>query len=534
MCIFRQYSRLLSLRTAPFLLFILVLGACKMEANDSKNLPSRHQIMPLFNPHMPTFKCQIEATKVPDVDAQADVWFHEAIALDSADIFPQQRDYSKIVQLTRQAAERRHWKAMLNLASLYIEGRDPAHSVEDAVRLVEEAMRLNIPAAYDRMGTYFFNGTGVKADATRAYAFWQRAAEMGSPQAMAYLGARLDAVWDDPNGTFWSNMSVGIKMLECAYGQGNGDAAYHLALSYISPPGRDATRNERQRALVVLHNGVKFGSEMCANKLQIEFAEPFELDKMLAPRIDKERAERYGMLGDALSFDPSDRFPNLDKVLPLPPARLPPWNGDRDTLLNAARGVKPPGVPPRPTAASQRAGRFFLDAAFALRDTGHQTKETVVPTEGYWQPTAVDLPDEEQAVLRAIAPGLYRRGEPFPIFDHQVGNGVIKGVTWRRWDTISVDYDAVMPPAAANRVRVVSRPEPRVSCASESSCPISGTWQPWLFHDHPLQLAVNQYWRQVWLVEGQRFPSPEYDWLLPVSDEDITWHLMDAGKPVLL
>jgi hypothetical protein len=41
---------------------------------------------------------------------------------------------------------------MLNLASLYVEGRDPSHGNEEAVQLVEKAMRLGIPAAYDRMG----------------------------------------------------------------------------------------------------------------------------------------------------------------------------------------------------------------------------------------------------------------------------------------------------------------------------------------------------------------------------------------------
>jgi hypothetical protein len=39
---------------------------------------------------------------------------------------------------------------MLNLASLYVEGRDPSHGMK-AVQLVEKAMRLGIPA-YDRMG----------------------------------------------------------------------------------------------------------------------------------------------------------------------------------------------------------------------------------------------------------------------------------------------------------------------------------------------------------------------------------------------
>jgi len=46
--------------------------------------------------------------------------------------------------------------------------------------------------------------------------------------------------------------------------------------------------------------------------------------------------------------------------------------------------------------------------------------------------------------------------------------------------------------------------------------------------EHPMQNIVNQYWRQVWLIEGQRFPNPQQDWMLDVEAGEITWHLMDG------
>ncbi|XLZ72333.1 tetratricopeptide repeat protein [Massilia sp. SR12] len=505
-----------------------------MDNNDPQIVPSRDQILPLFNPHMKTFACEIEANKVPLLDAQADDWFREALALDSAEIYPTRRDYRKIVQLTRQAAQRHHWKAMLNLASLYLAGHDSEHGEQAAVKLVEEAMRLGVPAAYDRMGTYFINGTGVNADATKAYAFWQRAAEMGSPSAMAYLGEKLDATWDDPQGAFWANEPIGMKMLECAYRQGSGDAAYQLALSYSSPSGRDATREERAHAFLILHEGVKFGSEMSASKLVIEFGGPFNIEKMLVPNIDQSRAERYRVFADALSFDASDRFPNLDKVLPLPPAVLPPWNSDRDTLLNAARGVRPPPAAAKPSAASQRTGRYFLDAAYALRDARQETRDKAAPVEGYWQPLGSNLEDNDRAQLAAVPPGLYRRGEEFPGFVSQHGHGRIDGIVWRRWETIRHDHGAVEPLAPAGMVRIVSRPQPLTSRPSGSVCPVRGTWQPWLPPDHPLHSLISPYWRQAWLVEGQTFPDPQRDWLLPIPATEVTWHLMDSAPVNLL
>ncbi|XLZ72897.1 tetratricopeptide repeat protein [Massilia sp. SR12] len=513
------------------LMLPLALSACKMNTNESALAPSRHQDLPLFNPHMSSFKCEIEAQRLPPVDAQADLWFREAFALDSAEIYPPQRDYKKIIQLTRQAAERRHWKAMLNLASLYLAGHDPEHGEKAAVKLVEEAIRLGVPAAYDRMGTYYMNGTGVSGDATRAYAFWQRSAEMGSPAATAFLGKKLDATWDDPQGAFWKNMTIGQRMLECAYGQGNAGAAFQLGLSYRTPPERNATREELARALLAFHNGVKLGSEASANMLQIEFGRATNLEEMLVPHIDKARAERYGVLGDALGFDQSDRFPNLDKVLPLPPAILPPWNGDRDTLLNAARGVSPPQTPPKPSASSARSGRYHLDAAFALRDTGQDTQAATAPVEGYWKPLGTGLSAKERVQMALVPPGLYRRGEEFQRFTSE--HGPIAGIVWRRWDTIRHDHGAVDPQAPAGMVRIVRRPPPLISLPAGAICPVSGTWQPWVPPDHPLHAAINLYWRQAWIVKGQAFPDPQRDWLFPIPVSEIKWHLMDS-EPVNL
>lgn len=353
----------------PFLalavLLFVPLIACKMP-ND-KVLP-RNQSLPLFNPHVSDFICETEASKVPPIDAQAEDWFLEARAMEDPEIFVEDRDYKKIVALTHQAAERLHWKAMLNLASLYVEGRDPLYGEEEAVQLVEKAMRLGIPAAYDRMGTYYANGTGVNGDITRAYAFWQKAAQMGNPQALGFLGEKLTAGKDYPGAEMWGNIPVAIKMMECALGQGYGPSAYDLSYLYVvvrTPDGTsdgERTTETKERALQVLHTGVRLGCEKCANKLKIEFGDPFDLANMLVPYIDKARAERYGVLSRALGFNPNRRFPNLDKILPLPPADLPPWDGQRKSLLDAAMGVRPPPATPQPGASSLLQKPYFLAA----------------------------------------------------------------------------------------------------------------------------------------------------------------------------
>jgi hypothetical protein len=279
----------------------------------------------------------------------------------------------------------------------------------------------------------------------------------------------------------------------------------------------------------VLHEGVKLGCEKCANKLAIEFGDPFDIATMLVPYVDKARGKRYRVLSNELGFNPDARFPNIDKVLPLPPADLPPWNGDRDTLLEAAMGVSLKRPPPPPTAASQYTDRRFLEAAFKLRPTGDKTAEPRAPMSGYWQPIAHGQIGPIRAMLACIEPGLYRTDEAFDRFmsPNIEDRNPISGVVWERWETIRHNHGAVDPLAVAGLTREVPCPEVLVACGGEKACPASGVWQPWVDVEHPMRAIVNQHWRQAWLTKGQTFPQPERDWLLALPVADVMWYLME-------
>jgi len=391
-------------------------------------------------------------------------------------------------------------------------------------------MKLGIPAAYDRMGTYFSNGTGVKRDPTRAYAFWQMAAKIGSPASMGFLGKKLRAAYDNPEESWWANRPIALAMMKCAVGQGNGAAAYDLSLAYEIQPGRDATNKEKFNALLVAHHGTKLGCEECANKLAIEFEHPFDPSAMIAPFIDKARAKRYAVLGDALFFDSNRRFPNLDKVLPLPPTPLPAWNGDRATLVNAAMGVTPVRFFEAPafTGEMKIASRFVVPPPFALHNTKTITTAPHAPKEGYWRPLGANREPVLDAAGKPIPPGLYKQGELFVQFaipDSKPAKLI--DVSWEYWITTWGDREAVEPRAPMDLIRVVPRPLPLLSSDADAICPRTGTWQPWVPADHPLAQLINQHWRQAWVIAGQPFPQPKTDWWIDLPNTKISWHLMD-------
>jgi TPR repeat protein len=300
------------------------LSACFMDSQP------RNMNLKAFNPHRADFTCAHEANKLPPITNESEILFQQGMAATSNELWPNQRDYKQASQLWEKAATLGHWKAAMNLAGLYERGVGVQRDTERAVLIVEGLMEQGVPGAFDKMGTYHRSGIGVKPDIDRAHGFWQLAADMGSPAAQAFIGHKLDAVYDDAQMGIWRNRKVGVGMLECAFTQGFGEAAYRLGQTL------NVGDEDFSKALVVLHEGVKFGSQRSAEYLSSGFGRQEPLTGNL---VDRTRADRYSALAEALELNPDLRFPNLDKVLPLPPAPLPFWDGQRETLINAAKAV---------------------------------------------------------------------------------------------------------------------------------------------------------------------------------------------------
>jgi TPR repeat protein len=385
--------------------FAIIAAVCLVACDKMTPIDplSRHQALKAFDPHRKEFTCTYEADAVPPIDRQAEAWHQEALYVTRAGLWPNQRDWKKAEQLWTQAAERKHWKAMMNLASLYETGQgEGALAVPEdsykAIDIVEAAMKLGIPAAYDKMGNYHSRGMpSIRPNGSRAWAFWERAADMGNPQALTHIGKALAATYDNPEEGFWGNMPIAIKMLECAVSQGFGQAALELGVSLSNTTPEFENLN---RALQVLHEGVKFGSEDAANHLGSSFRSG---DPIVGSLKDPSRSERYDALGDALYRNRDLRFPNLDKVLPLPPAPLPVWDGQPQSLIDAAKAVEPVSTP-KPTPGASRTGRAHIPQGHVLPDHPVPSREespsrdrpmaqyesTAARFTGYWLPRLLD------------------------------------------------------------------------------------------------------------------------------------------------
>jgi len=500
----------------------------------------RNMNLKAFNPHRADFTCVHEAPKLSPITVEAEMLFQQGMVVTSYELWPNQRDYKKAAQLWEQAAAKGHWKAAMNLSGLYERGLGVQRDTERAVLIVEGLMKHGVPGAFDKMGTYHQSGIGVKPDIDRAYGFWQLAADMGSPEAQTYLGGKLDAAYDSPGEGFWGNSKVGIKMMECAFAQGYGKAAYELGASMNID-------KQYARALVVLHEGVKFGSKDAAGYLSSSFRHQ---DPLTGNLIDRARADRYSTLYEAIELNPDLRFPNLDKVLPLPPASLPFWDGKRETLITAAKVVivKPP-TPATPGA--NRTGRAHIPQGYVL--TG---KVTLPPGEnaydgegrpwslkakqyahftGYWLPLIDVIRSDWQVNWnRAQVPWHFKRGEPLPNLAEQIPPGY-GAVSWHYRGLPVRLASPIHPDVAQGIARYVPAPDMSTNCSGTTPCPQTGIWLARLKKEHAHRAVFNDRWQQAYVEQGQSFPVPttlhEAGGIV-VASRDIRWHWCgDANQP---
>lgn len=246
---------------------------------------------------------------------------------------------TRILTDVSQAAEMGDWGARALLAHFYLYGLgslDSNHVLDAAPEKAVEIQRMAAEAGqpwglYDLGVAYEHGYGGVPYDKELAWAYYLRAAQLGSPEAqMALASAYLEV----------GRLADEETMQRCAYKQGHGPAAYELGMgARVKRRHDDAIQN--------FQDGVRFGSSDCAAALLLLFKDGYwasadEEEKKalvtLGINADIERSRRYRTLSDALKINPDLKLTRLDSVLPLPPAPLPEWSGIDDAIEPVSNG----------------------------------------------------------------------------------------------------------------------------------------------------------------------------------------------------
>jgi hypothetical protein len=285
-----------------------------------------------------TFTCSHEKDRIPARDLEADQLYHHARWMRQANLLKEDpAAFPPIERLLRISTAYGHDKANLALRDMLKRGQAQSpNPIKESVDLVEALIARGIPGGYYDMGQYLMESYGVVGEADLAIRYYRKAADLGSPHAQYLIADKLT----DTRAHSPEVVKIGLQMYKCAAEQGHGGAALDLGV-YIY-------ENEPLEAMKAYQLGVKAGNAQSASRLEDGFTitNPQVGFYLGQTRPDPERARRYELIGSFLSkYEYRDpKVPEVDEIVPLPPAKLPAWDG-KFQWLEAHKANVPPALP---------------------------------------------------------------------------------------------------------------------------------------------------------------------------------------------
>ncbi|MDR0280937.1 MAG: DUF6396 domain-containing protein [Paucimonas sp.] len=365
------------------ILVLLLVAAC--DRDEGFVFPDGGDSMPslkLVDERL-AFACKYEV--LPENDENSDKLFKYARWLQKKNLL--QRDESvnqEIERLYRVAAENGHAKANINLQNGSIRRHFRLLGGEH-LRLSQELIDSGVATGYYFVAIFLQQGSaGLDIDKDMAFRYFYKAAVEGNSQAQRYVGDKLAPIQIAPK--------TAARMRRCAAEQGDGEAAVAAAI-------RLKYQRSYEDAVQVLQMGVKAGNPSAASRLGKAFQGLLPTDEIyyIGQEEDTERADRYKKIWSILAnySYASPTVPEIDEIVPLPPAKLPPWDGKLQWVeeylanipppkpdewliekLAKAKGLDPKTGKPQPGSPAFRAEYFPA----ATCESNHPC-----PQEGYWK-----------------------------------------------------------------------------------------------------------------------------------------------------
>ncbi len=387
----------------------IVLGSLLLSGCDQKSIHKDAPMNPLtdINARL-AFTCKHQI--IPEASADTDVLFKYARWLQKNNLINRDKMVdAEIARLYRIAAENGHYKASINLQNGALRGRFSLSSHE-RLRLSQQLIDAKVAAGYYFIAIYLEHGAaGLAQDPEMALRYYRKAADEGNPQAQAFLGEKLFPAKRAPQ--------VAMQMFRCAALQGEGKAANSLGNML-------AIYKKYPEAVEVFQLGVAAGDSTSAGFLMHGFSGPEPTDRLfyLALEKDPERARRYEQIGAVLAKYSWAHpvVPEINDIVPLPPAPLPEWDGKLKWLEEWEANIPPPA--PDATLIEKLAKAKQLNPATGrpLPTSPDFEKDSVArlqcrsgepcPQSGYWQPAWRPREGMSERAIR-----FFREGDIIPL-----------------------------------------------------------------------------------------------------------------------
>ena len=271
------------------------------------------------------FVCKHE--EKPELLPETQQLYHYALYHDLHNMWTGKRGdavWNGLARYYRIAAMNGDYKANIRLQYLLKSGRISSDMPQTEVHNLNEELAKQLPAtAYYNLYGYLDVGYGVRTEKDGKYAYLRKAADLGSREAQYVVADILGDINDEE--TLQMRLEIIEKLRTCASEQGLGKASNSLGIGFIID-------KEYAKALEAFHQGVKNGDSQSALQLANGFNEKTRPDDKLNfinLQPDSERSRRYKIIEDYLYEKDylQPKVPDLDDIVPLPPAPLPEWDG---------------------------------------------------------------------------------------------------------------------------------------------------------------------------------------------------------------
>ena len=230
----------------------------------------------------------------------------------------------------RIAAANGHWQANLTLQEILLKSKDINIETRErrgeGIYWNEKLMKILPASAHYWWSLYIDVGYGPKHGADDSLIYLRKAADLGNAKAQSEVAELLMKIQDDSSHTF--RLGLTNKMRTCAANQDRPDGMAGRMMAAFWNNAKDYGT-----AVNFYHQSIKAGESSSALVLSRAFATNDAKGKYKSWGMveDEERSRRYDAIRDFLwknaHLKPELNVHDLDDIVPLPPAKLPSWDG---------------------------------------------------------------------------------------------------------------------------------------------------------------------------------------------------------------
>ncbi len=289
------------------------------------------QVMGSYSSKLKNLEFTCVKEQFPSLPQEADQLYRYALYHDFKNRWlPKPGVLDRYLPYYRIAAANGHWQANLTLQEILLKSKDINIETRErrgeGIYWNEKLMKILPASAHYWWSLYIDVGYGPKHDAGDSIIYLRKAADLGNAKAQYEVRELIMKIKDDASHSF--RLKIRDKLQECAATQVFPDAgaAQMTAATYDN-------RKDYQKALFYSHQGVKAGMTASAQSVSRAFYtdNPQSQYKQWGIPEDKERSRRYKIIREFLvthaHLKPELNVHDLDEIVPLPPAKLPNWDG---------------------------------------------------------------------------------------------------------------------------------------------------------------------------------------------------------------